>query len=303
MLHAGVRQARGAEDLLLGRFAAGRRSWTRRAWRITPNAKHHGYTNVAGKDPDLHWGPVRLTEETPHRWMHFFQVPFSFGVLSPNLGLLMAWHVTGLDERYFGTGRPEDLGLMAGGGATRGGARSASTRLPVLELRVLSGAGRPDVLEGHARQLPGRDHARRLCGRGRSTATTSARTSELRRRSRASARARRLVCAAGRGHQQPRGEPSALDPLRRPLDRHIEHHLFPTLPPGACAGSPPRCAPSTSDTESRTRPIRGRTLKKASPAWPASRARPEESAPRGDMIGALAPNHSPLHFVTKRISP
>ena len=31
------------------------------AWKHGHNHKHHGNTNVAGKDPDIHFGPIRLT--------------------------------------------------------------------------------------------------------------------------------------------------------------------------------------------------------------------------------------------------
>ena len=31
------------------------------SWHVGHNLKHHQHTNVAGKDPDIHFGPVRLT--------------------------------------------------------------------------------------------------------------------------------------------------------------------------------------------------------------------------------------------------
>ncbi len=44
------------------------------AWRTGHNIKHHQYTNIAGKDPDVDFGPVRLTARTPHKPEHRYQV-------------------------------------------------------------------------------------------------------------------------------------------------------------------------------------------------------------------------------------
>src|SRR5205807_678641 len=35
------------------------------SWRHAHNIRHHGNTNVVGKDPDVHFGPVRLTDRVP----------------------------------------------------------------------------------------------------------------------------------------------------------------------------------------------------------------------------------------------
>jgi fatty acid desaturase len=75
------------------------------AWRRGHNIKHHQYTNVAGKDPDIHFGSVRLTEHTPHRWKNYFQLPIAVLITWPNFGLFMNGHFTGLIDVYFGNGR------------------------------------------------------------------------------------------------------------------------------------------------------------------------------------------------------
>src|SRR5262245_6280547 len=36
------------------------------SWRHGHNVRHHGNTNIAGKDADIHFGNVRLTEQTPY---------------------------------------------------------------------------------------------------------------------------------------------------------------------------------------------------------------------------------------------
>jgi linoleoyl-CoA desaturase len=75
------------------------------AWRRGHNIKHHQYTNIAGKDPDIHFGSVRLTEHTPHRWKNYLQLPIALFVTFPNFGLFMNGHFTGLIDVYFGNGR------------------------------------------------------------------------------------------------------------------------------------------------------------------------------------------------------
>jgi len=82
------------------------------SWRYGHNIRHHQYTNIAGKDPDIHFGPARLTEHTPHAWHHRFQLPFMAAFLAPNFTVLMNLHFTGLNDVYFGNGRAEQLDIL-----------------------------------------------------------------------------------------------------------------------------------------------------------------------------------------------
>jgi NADPH-dependent stearoyl-CoA 9-desaturase len=101
----------GAYDKLEGgeRFRSKTFSWDvpidEESWRYGHNVRHHQYTNIAGKDPDIHFGPARLTEHTPHKPIHEQQLPFMVALLAPNFGFLMNWHFTGLNDAYFGNGR------------------------------------------------------------------------------------------------------------------------------------------------------------------------------------------------------
>lgn len=80
------------------------------SWRNGHNVRHHGNTNVAGKDADIHFGPVRLTEHTPWRWTHRFQVAVAALVLFPNFGFLMNTHFTGVGDVWStGGGKPDFL--------------------------------------------------------------------------------------------------------------------------------------------------------------------------------------------------
>lgn len=103
-LHGAYDKLPGAEE-----FASKTYTWDtpidEESWRYGHNVRHHGNTNVAGKDPDIHFGPVRLTEDTPHARHHRFQLPFTLGFLFPNFTFLMNLHFTGLNDAYFGNDR------------------------------------------------------------------------------------------------------------------------------------------------------------------------------------------------------
>jgi fatty acid desaturase len=82
------------------------------SWRRGHNARHHGGTNVAGRDPDIHFGSVRLTEDTPHHWYHRFQLPLSLVVIWPAFGFHMNGHFSGLIDVLMGNGREDELDFL-----------------------------------------------------------------------------------------------------------------------------------------------------------------------------------------------
>lgn len=107
----------GVYDHLEGgsRFNSKKFSWDtpihEPAWRQGHNIEHHHFTNVAGKDRDINFGPARLTTQTPHKWFHHLQFPFLIAILAPNFTFFMNLHFTGLNDLYFGNGRaPEHHG-------------------------------------------------------------------------------------------------------------------------------------------------------------------------------------------------
>src|SRR5205085_6404614 len=65
-----------------------------------------------GKDPDIHYGPVRLNEHTPHKKHHRHQLPFALLVMWPNFGFLMNLHFTGLNDLYFGNDRGNGMDFL-----------------------------------------------------------------------------------------------------------------------------------------------------------------------------------------------
>ena len=85
------------------RASAGTRPIDEESWRYGHNVRHHGATNVAGKDADIHFGPIRLTKEVaPGPGGSRFQLPFALFVLFPNFGFLMNFHFTGVNDSHRG---------------------------------------------------------------------------------------------------------------------------------------------------------------------------------------------------------
>lgn len=82
------------------------------SWKYAHNVRHHGATNVAGLDGDIHFGTVRLTEQTPHHKHHVLQVPLTLLVLFPAFGFWMNAHVTGLVDLYLGNGRSDGMDFL-----------------------------------------------------------------------------------------------------------------------------------------------------------------------------------------------
>ncbi len=82
------------------------------SWRHAHNTRHHPFTNVVGKDPDIHFGFVRLTKDTPHRSIHFFQLPIFTFFIIPNFGSAINTHVTGLLDVYLGNGLSNEMDFL-----------------------------------------------------------------------------------------------------------------------------------------------------------------------------------------------
>jgi len=74
------------------------------SWIVGHNGKHHGLTNVDGSDPDIDFGHARVTEQSKHRFRHYFQVPLTL-LTFPVFSVAMNAHFTGLVDLYV---RPED---------------------------------------------------------------------------------------------------------------------------------------------------------------------------------------------------
>ena len=100
----------GAYDRLPGAdaFASKRFRWDttidEEAWREGHNARHHVHTNVDGKDPDMRFGPIHLTDRTRHSWRHDWQFLFMLGLITANFGFFMNAHFSGLTDLFLKDG-------------------------------------------------------------------------------------------------------------------------------------------------------------------------------------------------------
>jgi NADPH-dependent stearoyl-CoA 9-desaturase len=202
------------------------------SWRYAHNVRHHGNTNVLGRDPDVHFGPVRLTEHAAWTPQHRWQLPFALGVLFPFFGLVINMHVTGLSDAYTADGRPFDILPDGSKESLRVAWKKALRKYAPYYLYnfvlfpVLAGPFFWKVLLGNAMAEMMRDvysAATIFCGHiGEAVHSYPAGTR-----------------AHGRGHWYAMQVLSTNNyEVSRPisvlcggLDRQIEHHLFPTLPP------------------------------------------------------------------------
>ena len=82
------------------------------SWRQGHNLRHHGNTNIAGKDPDIHFGHIRLTEQTPAPRRAWWNLPLNIGFIFTNFGLVMNGHFTGLNDVFLDNGLPGKLDVL-----------------------------------------------------------------------------------------------------------------------------------------------------------------------------------------------
>jgi fatty acid desaturase len=205
-----------------------------KSWKYAHNVRHHGATNVAGIDGDIHFGTVRLTAQTPYRRHHAVQLLSTVFVLFPAFGFWMNAHVTGLVDLYLGNDRKPDLDFLPD--------RSPRTRNAVWKnvlSKVLLYYGKDFVLfpllawaqwgkvllaNFIAETLTALYSAATIyCGHvGKDIASFPEGTRP---------RGRGQWCAMQVEASQNFQVPRLLSVLCGGLDHQIEHHLFPTFPP------------------------------------------------------------------------
>lgn len=229
-LHGAFNRIEGAE-----RFHARNFRWKvpidERSWSRGHNGMHHGLTNVEGSDPDVDFGHARLTEQTPHRFIHYFQVPLTL-LSAPIFSIAMNAHFTGMIDYYVrGTGEPkhfiDDESPRAGRRAWHRFRRKA---LPYYAKELglyplLAGPRFARVLVGNLASEAIRDvytAATIYCGHvGEDVSSFPAGTRPASRGERYA-----MQVEAANDFEVPR----PLSILCGALDLQIEHHLFPTLP-------------------------------------------------------------------------
>jgi linoleoyl-CoA desaturase len=205
------------------------------AWHTGHNIRHHGYTNIEGSDPDLSFAVLRLSDRVPYRRMHRLQ-PLSNLFTWFGFGAAIQLHVTGMLDLYLdrhGVTREEDSEK------TRAAQRRALSKLARYYAReyvffpALAGPFFWKTLLGNALAEAGRDvysAATIYCGH--------VGAKDYPRGARPKGRARWYVMQAEASRNIE--IPYVLSVLSGALDKQIEHHLFPRLPPNRLREIAPR---------------------------------------------------------------
>jgi fatty acid desaturase len=96
-LHGAFDKIEGAPEDLQSRTFHWRVPIDEESWRHGHNVKHHQYTNIMGRDPDLEFGPIRLSDEVPHERHHYWQAATSL-LAASHFAFGMNTHFTGLED-------------------------------------------------------------------------------------------------------------------------------------------------------------------------------------------------------------
>jgi linoleoyl-CoA desaturase len=233
----------GAYDHLPGAtpFRSDRFRWKapidEESWRSAHNIRHHQYTNVAGRDPDLDFGGLRLSERVGYRRLHALQPASNLLTL---LGFTSAinLHATGVLEVYLGRGTPRQLRDRSLGSVVRAHGRFLRKWLPYyarecLLFPALAGPFFWKPLLGNLLSEMARDiyaGATIYCGHVGATDYPAG--------THTGGRARFYVAQVEAAHDLE--IPRIMSILSGGLDRQIEHHLFPRLPPNRLREIAPR---------------------------------------------------------------
>jgi linoleoyl-CoA desaturase len=199
-----------------------------RGWHVGHNVRHHQYTNIAGRDPDLDFGGLRLSERVPYKRIHRLQ-PLSNLLTWAGFANGINLHVTGLLDLYLGKSDPpvlKDHSLAS--------IRDAHAQFLRKYIRyhareyvlfpLLAGPFFWKTLLGNVLSEVARDlYAGAVIYSGHVGARDFA--NDARAGSRAAWYAMQVEAACNIDL------PYTLSLLAGALDRQIEHHLFPRLPP------------------------------------------------------------------------
>jgi len=243
LMEIGHMALHGAYDGLpdVGRFESESFHWKapidEASWKVGHNVRHHQYTNIAGKDPDLNFGALRLSPRIPYRAAHAAQPVsnlFSWFGFATAINL----HVTGILDLYLERGEPTVVPDRS-----RATAHAAHKKFVSKWLRyhlreyglfpLLAGPFAPKVALGNWLSEVARDlHAAAIIYCGHVGVTDF--PAETEPTSRAAWYV--MQVEAARDVEMPEW----LSVLCGGLNLQIEHHLFPRLPPNRLRQIAPR---------------------------------------------------------------
>jgi fatty acid desaturase len=207
------------------------------SWRVGHNVRHHQYTNIAGRDPDLNFAALRLSPRIAYRAFHALQPitnVFSWFGFATAINL----HVTGMLDIYLEKGAPTSVPDRESE-TVRAAQRKFASKWLRYHAReygffpLLAGPFFPKVALANWLSEVGRDvHAAAIIYCGHVGATDF--PSETEPANRAEWYAMQVEAAR---HVE---MPEWLSILCGGLNHQIEHHLFPRLPPNRLRQIAPR---------------------------------------------------------------
>jgi linoleoyl-CoA desaturase len=188
------------------------------SWRRGHNAEHHAGTNVVERDPDVTFCGMRFAEHVPWRPRHRFQIPILFGLVAPVFAFVMNVHLTGAKRWKDGARKTVPYVLWN-----------------YVFFPALAGVHWAKVLLGNAIAEMLRDVYSAFTFMG---GHTGERERSWPEGTRAHGRAEwyAMQIEASTNFEVP----LALSLLCGGVDRHIEHHVFPRLPPNRLREIAPR---------------------------------------------------------------
>lgn len=200
------------------------------AWKASHNLRHHQWTGIAGKDPDINFGQLRLSEHVPHKLAHALQ-PLSNIITAFGFGTALNVQVTGMIDLYFKyDGKPLEVLPDKKPETVRAARKAFFSKFlgyygkEYVFFPLLAGPFAPKVLLGNLIAEVARDvYAAAIIYCGHVGATDYPEGTE----------------AKSRGQWYAMQVEGSLDVEVSPLvsiltgglDHQIEHHLFPRMPP------------------------------------------------------------------------
>jgi NADPH-dependent stearoyl-CoA 9-desaturase len=207
------------------------------SWRKVHNIKHHQWTNIVGKDPDLNFAALRLSARVSYRLAHVLQ-PLTNILTTFGFGTALNLHVTGMLDIYLQNAELQVLSDTEPATVRAANRRFASKMLRHYGLEygfypLLAGPFFAKVLLGNLLSEVARDMfaaAIIYCGH------VGARDFPAGTESKNRAEWYALQVEAARDVDVP----NFVSILCGGLDKQIEHHLFPRLPPNRLRQIAPR---------------------------------------------------------------
>jgi len=205
------------------------------SWKHHHNVRHHQYTNIAGKDPDLDFGALRLSPRIAHKAGHLLQ-PVTNVLSWFGFTTAINLHITGMLDLYLDSKNAEKELTPAEVRKAQGTFLSKWTRYyskEYLMFPLLAGPFFPKVLLGNLLSEAGRDfYAGAIIYCGHVGADDFPAGTEPKTRAHWYA----MQVEAARDVEVP----EFISILCGALDLQIEHHLFPRLPPNRLREIAPR---------------------------------------------------------------